>query len=476
MKGRLNKTDYLRYLVCPQEYWLRHHQPEVFDEPFTLEREHLRQQGYEVEHFVKQLARFQPDAAIAIDHQRVFQTAELYARSDLVVTHLKSGVIDIYEVKAAGSVKPEHLEDIAFQRMVAEMTGAAVGRCHVITMNVEYVRHGPIDAEQLFTITDVTDQVAEMMPLTEQKTRDAIAYLDTVPVPSLLDYCIDKKLGCRFIQHHFPDLPDYTVFDITFLKHDKRRELLAQGIVAITDVPDDFPLSAKQRMQVDAARSGETVIDRDAIKQRMDAWEYPLHFLDYETFSYAIPQFDGIRPFQQMCFQYSLHTIDGPGREPLHSAYLAEDDEENPPLRLAESLNNAMSGGIGTVFVWYEAFEKTRNDEMAAMFPEYKEFFDGVNAKTVDLMKIFADRLYIHPDFKGRSSIKKVQPVLCPDLPGYDTLGIAEGLTATIMWFRAAKWGTMSEADRQQVFADLERYCELDTLAMVAIFNVLAAL
>jgi len=77
-------------------------------------------------------------------------------------------------------------------------------------------------------------------------------------------------------------------------------------VIAITDVPVDYPLSEKQRLQVETARSGRVMIDHPGIAKRIESWEYPLHFLDYETFSYAIPQFDGIKPFQQMCFQPSL--------------------------------------------------------------------------------------------------------------------------------------------------------------------------
>ena len=240
-------------------------------------------------------------------------------------------------------------------------------------------------------------------------------------------------------------------------------------------MPDDFPLSDKQRMQVAAAKSGDIVIDHDSIRKRMDEWEYPLHFLDYETFSYAIPQFDGVRPFQQMVFQYSLHTIRRPGADPEHYEYLVRRGEENPPLAVAESMRGAFGSDIGTVFVWYEAFEKTRNSEMAAMFPEHGAFFEELNSKTRDLMKIFADRLYIHPDFKGRSSIKKVLPVLCPDLD-YTTLGIGEGLTATIKWFRAVKWTSLSDDERETIFQNLLEYCNLDTWAMVRIYEELCKL
>ncbi len=470
MKDRLTKTEYLRFLSCPNEFWLKMNLPLLFTVEETLEYQHLRQQGYEVERYVKMLERFQPNDDIAVDFQRVFQTNELYARSDAVITDSTAGVIDIYEIKAAASVKPEHLADVAFQKVTAECSGMVVRNCHVITMNGEYVRDGSVDPEQLFIINDVTATIAEMIEDTVKQIALARSYADSEPVPSLVDYCTDNKLNCRFIKLHFPGLPEYTVFDIAFLKNDKRRELLSQGIVAITDVPDDFPLSKKQRIQVDAAKSGETVIDREKIAERMNAWQFPLHFLDYETFAYAIPQFDGIKPFQQMCFQYSLHTIVEPGDEPKHAQFLSH-GHDDPPRALAASLKEAMAHGIGTVLVWYESFEKTRNSEMAVMFPEYAEFFENINEKTYDLMKIFADKLYIHPDFKGRSSIKKVLPVLVPELR-YTDLGIGDGMTATIKWFHAAKWDLPAE-EREKIFVDLEAYCYQDTYAMVRIVEVL---
>lgn len=470
MKDRLTKTEYLRFRSCPNEFWLKANMPLLFTFEETLEYQHLRQQGYEVERYVKMLDRFQPNADISIDFQRIFQTNELYARSDATLTDNVTGVIDIYEIKAASSVKPEHLDDVAFQKVTAERAGFTVRNCHVITMNGDYVRSGEIDPEQLFIINDVTATIGEIIPETEKQIEAARVYVDSEPVPSLVDYCQDNKLDCRFIKLHFPGLPEYTVFDIAFLKNDKRRELLSQGIVAITDVPDDFKLSDKQRIQVNAAKSNAIIIEREKIAERMDAWQYPLHFLDYETFAYAIPQFDGIKPFQQMCFQYSLHTIFEPGGEPQHRQFLSHGDDD-PPRALAADLKAAMSDGIGTVLVWFEGFEKARNNEMAEMFPEYANFFAEVNDKTYDLMKIFADKLYIHPDFKGRSSIKKVLPVLVPELK-YTDLDIGDGLTATIKWFHAAKRDMPAE-DREKIFGDLEAYCFQDTLAMVKIVEVL---
>lgn len=473
MKNRLTKTAYLKFLMCPNEFWLSYQPFYQKTEPDTLEYEHLRQQGYDVERFVKQLERFQTDERIQVDFQRAFQTMDLYAKSDVVVTDRSNGEIDIYEIKSSSKVKPEHLEDVAFQKIVAQQSGFIVKNCYVLILNGEYTRNGEIDPEQLFKIEDVTEQISCMISTTESQIDAAIAFADSVPVPSLVDYC-PEKLDCEYVRLNFPDLPDYTVFNISRINKGKLTELLERNILDIRDIPDGFKLSDKQQIHVTAAKTGQPIIDAVKIIERISSLPYPLHFLDYETFSYAIPQFDGVRPFQQMCFQYSLHTIHEKGGEPEHKAFLAR-SEENPPYELAARLKQDLSDNLGTVFVWYEGFEKTRNEEMAVMFPEFTEFFNELNARTYDLMKIFSDNLYVHPAFKGSSSIKKVLPVLCPHL-SYKELGIGDGLTASISWYRAVKWDNLDDAIRNKTFSDLDAYCHLDTKAMVEIFYKLLEL
>jgi|CXWL01.1.fsa_nt_gi hypothetical protein len=463
----------MQFLSCPNEFWLSVHQPLLMAQPETLDYAHRRQEGYEVERYAKQLSRFAENGNHTVDFQRTFQTAELAARSDIVVTDKTTGEIDIYEIKASTKVKDEHYDDLTFQKVTAEGSGAKVRGTFVITLNSEYVRHGEIDVEELFTITEVTDTVDAKLTGTEASIQSAFDYLKTEPVPLLEDYCQNNKLDCRFIQVNFTDLPERTIFELYTMRHDKRRELLRNGIIDLLDIPDDYKLSDKQRAHVELARLNEPRIDIDAIREKFHSWEYPLHFLDYETFAYAIPQFEGVAPYQQMVFQYSLHTIDSPGAEMRHSEYLSHGDD-GPPRPVAEHLRDAMSGGIGTVFVWYESFEKGRNDEMAKMLPDLADFFNEVNAKTFDLMKIFSENLYVDPAFKGRNSIKKILPVLVPSL-GYEALGISDGLAATIKWFHAAK-RNLPDAERESIFQDLLEYCTLDTKAMVEIYNVLRKL
>ncbi len=126
------------------------------------------------------------------------------------------------------------------------------------------------------------------------------------------------------------------------------------------------------------------------------------------------------------------------------------------------------------MLVWYEPFEKSRNTEMAAAFPEYAAFLGGLNERVIDLMKPFADDTINDPAFKGSASIKKVLPALVPEL-AYDDLDIQEGLSASRLWKDVTLINPESQ-ERDRVYADLVDYCTRDTWAMVAIHRTLMAM
>jgi len=101
-------------------------------------------------------------------------------------------------------------------------------------------------------------------------------------------------------------------------------------------------------------------------------------------------------------------------------------------------------------------------------------FFESVNDRMYDLANCFRKGYYVHKDFKGRYSIKNVLPVLVPQL-SYKALNIREGDTASESWLKVAN-PELPQAERDQLARDMLAYCELDTLAMVEILEVLEKL
>ena len=202
--------------------------------------------------------------------------------------------------------------------------------------------------------------------------------------------------------------------------------------------------------------------------------EYPLHFLDYETFNPGIPVYNGYRPFQHMVFQYSLHIFDTPKSKPEHFEFIVTDPID-PGKKLVEDLAVKVREK-GSVVVWNKTFEVERNKDMAEMYPQYRSILLNINERIFDLMEIFSKGYYIHRDFHGSSSIKKVLPVLAKDYElRYTDLPIPKGDEAMMAWLEIMS-GVFSDQVAETVKQALLHYCKLDTMAMVKNWEALKTL
>ena len=140
---------------------------------------------------------------------------------------------------------------------------------------------------------------------------------------------------------------------------------------------------------------------------------------------------------------------------------------------LALSLTERM-GREGSVIVWNKKFEGKCHEDIAELIPEYAEVFHNYNQRLFDLMEIFSKNLYAHHDFRGSYSIKKVLPVLVPEL-SYKDLNVSDGSMAMNAW-KTMMFETEEQKEKDRIKDDLLKYCELDTLAMVRIFEALEKL
>jgi len=281
--------------------------------------------------------------------------------------------------------------------------------------------------------------------------------------------CIYKSAGqrCDSFARFNPQVPEYSTSHI--LRGKKLAELIENKVFDPKNIPIDFELTDPQKIKVDLQRIGRPMIDAINIRETLDKLIYPLYFLDYETLLKPIPVMDGYNPNSQLVFQYSLHVIrekGDVGEKIEHFEYLA-DDIESSTEGLVKSLEKNI-GKIGSVLVWYEPFEKSRNIELGKLHPEYEGFFKDVNNRVYDLMKIFK-KDYLMPEFKGSASIKKVLPILVPKL-SYKDLEVQDGTMAMSAWEELLV--TKDLERREEIRENLLRYCELDTWAMVKIFEV----
>jgi len=479
----LSKTDYNNYLQCSKQLWLskfrKNLKPEITEiQQFVFDQGHLVEayadklfpNGATVKNWYEK-GRRETQTLISNGRKTIFQanalTNDLYCKADILNFNEKTGLWDLYEVKSTTKVKPEHIPDVCFQKIAFERDGIPIGQTYLIHVNRQYVKKGEIDPKKLLTINDITDDVENLKQITEQNIPKALEILKLARELKIsIGKQCDNPYECAFKEYCWAYVPEFSIFDINRINQKQLTELQDLNIEKIADIPDDFELTEKQQNQVEATKQGKAIIDKEAIKSELSQLKYPLYFLDYETFAPAIPLFDGLKPYQHMAFQYSLHVVEREGDEPKHFEYL-HTGRDNPIPALLKSMR-ANIGDAGSVIVWYKGFEMGRNEEMAEMYPEYAAFLESVNARVFDLMDIFKDQHYVDADFKGSCSIKKVLPILVPELSYDDLEDVQEGSLASLYWYKYVYGG--SEV-KERVEANLLKYCELDTMAMVSVWG-----
>jgi hypothetical protein len=284
------------------------------------------------------------------------------------------------------------------------------------------------------------------------------------PMPTITtgDHCGDPY-PCPFVDHCRAQEPPGPEFPVSILPRAGKallEQLRARGWLDIRDVPLAELRNDNHRRVAAATAKGVPDIAPELFSTLAEI-PYPRLYLDFETISFVVPRWIGTRPFQQVPFQFSCHVEQAPG-DFTHHAFL-DLSGQSPLSSFVEALLQA-AGTTGAVVVWNQAFEATRIRELAEMFPPHAKALNSIIDRMVDLLPIYREHYY-HPDQMGSWSIKAVLPTLAPDLD-YGALEVADGQAAQLAYQEAIKPSTTQER-RAEIRDQLERYCELDTLAMV---------
>ncbi len=481
----LSKTKYISGLQCPRLIWIETNEPEKIPEtdPIT---QHIFDQG----HLVGELAKKLFPGGIDVPHDdfmgNIEETKELLKeRKPLFEAGILAGKLysrvdilspagetewDIVEVKSSTSVKDVHINDVAFQRYCCNQSGLNIRKCYLALINNQYVRNGKINPEGLFNIHDVTNKVEEASVGIQDRIdgiREVVSQ-ETCPEMIIGPHC-REPYECSLTEC-WGSLPEHNIFSL-YWGGKKAFEMYNSGIVTIDEIPDDYKLNDAQHIQKACVISGEPHVDREAIHGFLSSLAYPLYYLDFETIGPAVSLFDGVRPYNDVPFQYSLHVVLDEQSKPEHYSYLTSGTGDPRPGLLVEL--QKVLGAYGSIIAYNKGFEEGCLRDMAAAFPEYSDWVEQVCSRLVDLLAPFSNFHYYHPAQKGSASLKRVLPAITGR--GYEDLDINDGQIASFT-FLAATFGDMPEAERAKVMENLEKYCGRDTEGMIWIVDKLRAL
>ena len=485
----LSKSLYVRGLQCEKSLWLKKKKSEVLQAP-----DDGAQAVFDTGTSVGELACELFSGGERIEYTGDFsaqmaKTKELIERGTKVIyeaTFCFDGIlvmVDILricedglvinEVKSSTSVKDVYIDDASIQYYVISSLGYKVSGANIIHIDNTYVRGERLELEKLFHAEDVTEQIIQKQAEIPQILNkfEKILSKNVEPEVDIGPHCSDPY-HCDAWEYCWCEqrgIPEYSIFNISRLRSDKKFDLYKNGVVKFEDIKDLDKFNASQQIQIRSELSQKQIIDKEAIKEFLDTLSYPLYHLDFETFQQAVPEFIGLSPYEQIPFQFSIHKEDGKGNLE-HFEFLAEIGAD-PRYELALNLIKFIPQDA-CVLAYNMGFEKGVIRRLAANYPQISSELMAIHDNIKDLMAPFASKSYYHPKMQGSYSIKYVLPALVPEFESaYKDLNlIHHGGEAMQAYENMTR---MSADEREAYKKALLAYCKLDTLAMVKVLEKL---
>lgn len=243
--------------------------------------------------------------------------------------------------------------------------------------------------------------------------------------------------GGKFIENESYLLENVNASDLDIESNDterangplnvKERKLLQIGI----STNDDSKLTAFRSNLIGT----DIYLDKDGIKTEMDQWNYPLHFIDFETSAPALPFYKGMHPYEQVAFQFSHHIVnkneDGSYSISHEGQYINTKKGFFPNFEFLRTLKAQLEKDNGTIFRYAnhenailrtirrqleESNEKDKEDliafidDITQVKDENGEYIKG-KRNMVD-MRVLVENYFYAKSMKGSNSIKDVLPAV----------------------------------------------------------------
>jgi hypothetical protein len=235
------------------------------------------------------------------------------------------------------------------------------------------------------------------------------------------------------------DFKKPNIFDIYYFGKGKKlfdegiffKKELTEDIIGLKEEAGKLTTSHRQWLQIEKEVNNDTSIfvDKDGLREEMNTWNFPLHFIDFETSAVALPFNKGLKPYEQIAFQFSHHIYFKDGRIEHANEYINNKAGVFPNFEFLRALKKALENENGTIFK-YSNHENTILNAIYIQLLNSDEddkdklmaFIQSISHSKRDSAIIWkgerdmADlldvekRFYYNPLTKGSNSIKVVLP------------------------------------------------------------------
>ncbi|MCP4051188.1 MAG: DUF2779 domain-containing protein [bacterium] len=492
-KVRLNlsKSLYIKGKQCYKALWLSKYFPEyktppseakllIFEQGKQIGKlaHKLFPNGYDIEENAVSFGHKLKLTSDAVNkgcktlYEATFSYNNTLIMADIMHKNKRKNTWELYEVKSSTSKKEVHINDISLQHYILMKMGINISDTFIIHINNQYKRKILLNTKKLFSIINVTEETQGQLNGIEQSINSMRSMLKNTEPPEIDigPHCL-QPYECDFKNHCWSHIPKNSIFTISSLSLEDKFNIYKKGYIRIRDLPEDFPLTETQSIQVTSEKTGVPHINKKKLKSFIDSLYYPLYFLDFETMQDPVPQFNNSVPYKQIPFQYSLHWLNSPFDTLNHTEFLAKEGKD-PRNKIALSLIKNIPENC-CILAYNAGVEKNIILNLANYFPRLNKKLMKIYDNIYDLMIPFQKNYIYTKEMEGSNSIKNILPALVTDL-NYSLLSISNGELASYT-YKSLKLEKDKEKINKAREALLE-YCKLDTYAMYKILEKLKSL
>ena len=485
----LSKSLYCNAIQCNKMLWLSKNCPEEQEE---VSNESVLDNGTEVGIVAKDL--FGPSIDIEFNNNlniMIEDTKKALEQDKIVITEASfnynnnfcsvdllkkdNNNYEIYEVKSSTEVKDIYLDDISYQYYVLSNLKLNVTKASIVYINSDYIKKEKLELDKLFIIKDVTNIALSKQEEVKEKIKEINIYMKQTSIPKfdIGIQCV-TPYQCPFFKFCTKHLPIPNIFNIRGMSNKNKFKLYKEDNYEYNKLLNiDINWKYKEQIEFELYNK-EPKINKQNIKEFLDTLSYPLYFLDFETYQQSIPEYSGIKPYEQIPFQYSLHYIESKNGKLKHKEFLSKPNID-PRRSLAESLVKDIPENV-CIIAYNMMFEKMVIRNLANTYEDLSNHLMNIYNNMKDLMIPFKNRDYYTKDMQGSYSIKYVLPALFPNDPSLDyhnLEGVHNGSEAMSTF---SNLGNLEIKEQEKVRHNLLEYCKLDTYAMVKIWQKLQSI
>ncbi|MBT8196002.1 MAG: DUF2779 domain-containing protein, partial [Bacteroidia bacterium] len=418
----LSKSTYVRSLQCQKSLYLYKNFYKDRD-PTPINRQLIFNRGHKVGELAHQLfpggidvsppshfkwaqAAKQTSELISKGQKIIYEAAFIFegilVAVDLLV-HSKNGW-KAYEVKSNLEVKEVHIRDASLQYYVITGCGIELNDFSVVHINRNFVKNGPIDVHQFFSITSVHGQCIKEQKAVKDNLLKAKQTLSLKEIPKInVGIHCYRPYDCDFYGTCWKNIRKPNVFNLENVDLETQLDWFKKGVVTFDDVMHHHKTTKLQRTQILSISKNEPLIETKSLSNYFASFTYPIHFIDFKFIQSAIPTFDGGSPFKKTAFAYSLLIKDNFDTAIRPKHFMAEHGFNPFPHLLSHLIENVQA--IGDIFICNkDAVLKLLQSHFDESIHSSKKF-DSIIERSREYNEPFYKAMYYHPALRSTDDV-----------------------------------------------------------------------